>query len=442
MEENMNYQPEQNNVDPALAPEQPEKKKSLLGAISMLAVGVVAICACAFIILGGKGIDFRDFGDRGNSAPEVYDPEVEAFINELGVDVSETFEGVVSAYNYHSATDAAEAFVENELSGNGYAIINSVSSKGELSDSEIKKLNFPDYIVNECDSIEKMEVTYEHNTSSYYSVRGTSKVADSSKSGQKKVVVYVIKYGVDWKYFAPLPEKGNTINKSYYDSVFNSERYANCTLEQTQSVVARIEADGETLNMNFETSQLIKYAEGKLYMEQTIKTVMSGSMSEMNGTETVTIYLYVEEDEYGYYDCWIKTDEYDWTEASLSAVGFYNLEELRPFYDQYLDYTYFTKTGYGFELSEDNAYRYFREVLAQAFESAGIGGSFDEENSTLNMYAQYYVSEGALTGMRMDADMDVDMSYLQEGASLEESFTTIVKCTNYGSTIVDRPDVD
>ena len=431
MEENMNYQPqpEQQYAEPVAA-EQPAKKKSLVGAISMLAVGVIAICACAIIILGGYGIDFRNF--VSNDGGEAYDPEVDAFINELG-GVSETFEGVISNYSYSSPTEAAEAFVTEELSGYGYVSIDHIDPKGELSDSEITSLNFPDYVVNGCDAIEKLEVTYNQGGSSYYSREDT---AASNSSDHKTIVVYVIKYGVDWKYFAPLPETGNTINKSYYDSVFNTERYQNCTLEQSQTVTIHVEAEGESVDMEVVMDQLIKYDYGKIYMEQRSTTISNGV------EDTTVIYIYIEEDEYGYTTCYAKMDDSDyWYQASLSAVGFYSLEELTPFYDQYLDHTYFTKTGYGFELADENARKYFSDALDQAFSAAGLGG-YISDDMNLDMYAQYYVCEGALSGMRIDASVDMSLEVMGQTATLAETVNTVLKCTNYGSTVIDRPNVD
>ena len=428
MEENMNYQPqpEQPYAAPVMPEQQPPKKKSLVGAIAMLAVGVIAICASAVIILGGYGIDFRDFGSGEES-----NPERDAFINELG-GVSETFEGVVSTESYYSSYEAASAFVSNELSGYGYAEIQNVNVIGELSDSEIESLKFPDYVLHGYDAIEKVEVTYQNGGYSYWS----RETASGSDSESKTVVVYVIKYGVDWKYFAPLPETGDTINKSYYDSVFNTERYQNCTLEQEQTVEMHIEVDGETVDMTVQMQQLIMYEDGKLYMEQKSITTSDGVTTEQ------TIYLYIEEDQYGSYICYAKMDDGEWNSAYLQQIGYSDLEELTPFYDQYLDYTYFTKTNYGFALADDNARKYFSDALSQAFGAAGVGGYVNDDDMELDMYAEYYVCDGVLSGMRVNASVDLTLNVYGQTATLEESIVSTVKCTDYGTTVIERPIFD
>lgn len=53
----------------------------------------------------------------------------------------------------------------------------------------------------------------------------------------------------------------------------------------------------------------------------------------------------------------------EWEEADLTAVGSTSIEELTPFYDQYLDYTYFTKIKYGFALADIKAKKNFMDTL-------------------------------------------------------------------------------
>lgn len=428
---NYNYQEQyaQQPVQPEQQPQQPvqqsQKKPTVIASVLIIVVGALAILASALLILNNIGaIAPKPVASEDDD----YDPERDSFINSLG-GTSETFEGVLSLYGYGSSEEAAEAFVNEELSG-GYAYINKVESKGELSQSEIDALNLPGYI--EYDAVEKVEVTYEIDNP--YAFGGGASGIAKSESKQKTAVVYVIKCGPDWKYFAPLPETGDTINKSYYDSVFNSDRYKNCTLEQTVEVYMNIQAEGESIEMTISTEQFIQYQDGKIYMEQRVTS--SGYGEEVNET----IYLYIEEDEYGYVTCYAKTSEYDWREVYLSQVGFYDIDELTPFYDQYLDYTYFTKASYGFKLADENARRYFEDALMS--ELGSLGSYIDQDNMKLDMYAEYYVQEGALTGMRTNADVNITIDAYGESGTLEESVISEVKVYDYGTTVIERPFFD
>lgn len=418
-------------AEPAPAPQAPKKGPKIVKFCVTLVVLIGLAIASIFLLWGFNGGLVG--GGEADAPLTQEDKERNEFIDSLG-GVSETFEGVLSHNSYYSPEEAAQAFVTEELVGNGYAYVQQVNSQGELSEKEIKNLNLPDYI--EYDTIEKVEVIYELEEGSYYSVRGTAKKA--AADSEKKVVVYVIKYGVDWKYFAPLPENGNTINKSYYDSVFNSDRYSNCTLETETSMTAHIEAEGETMDMEQTLKQFVQYAEGRIYMEQTITLKTTGYEE---GEESETICLYIEEDGYGGYDCYYKAGENgSWLNVPLYMVGFSNIEELTPFYDQYLDYTYFQKADFGFKLSDDNARKYFRDAIMQALGS--MGSLIDINNMELDMYAEYYVQEGALSGMRMDANVDMTLGVSGQTGTLQESVTTITKCYDYGTTNIERPYVD
>ena len=135
-------------------------------------------------------------------------------------------------------------------------------------------------------------------------------------------------------------------------------------------------------------------------------------------------------------------DDGEWNSAYLQQIGYSDLEELTPFYDQYLDYTYFTKTNYGFALADDNARKYFSDALSQAFGAAGVGGYVNDDDMELDMYAEYYVCDGVLSGMRVNASVDLTLSVYGQTATLEESIVSTVKCTDYGTTVIERPNVD
>ncbi len=418
--------------EPVPAEVAPAKKKSKVPVGVIVGLSIMALCIIAVVaIVFGGALDGLGGGIGGGKGDAV-DAERNEFIEGLG-GVSETFDGVVSRDNYPNSTMAAEAFVTEELKGEtGKAILHSVESKGELSDSEIRATKIPDRLLEGADAVEEYEIEYEIGEAAAYTRSGADGVGSTQT---KRVKVYVIKYGTNWKYFAPLPETGDTISKSYYDSVFNGDKYKNCTLETTTTATIKADGAGEHIDMTMEMYQFIKHAENKAYLEQRTVISTNGESQEM----TICAYL---EDNYGRIKCYVKVEgggqTMDWTEGDLSTIGFTELDELRPFYnDQYLDYTYFTKAEYGFKLADENARKYFKDALMGALD--GLTSFIDLDTMNLDMYAEYYVQDGTLTGMRTDADVSLIVEEYGESVTLEEGVTSIVKCYDYGTTVIENP---
>lgn len=207
------------------------------------------------------------------------DTNDDPFIKELN-GVSETFKGAVSTETFSTSQEAAEAFVYDELAGYNSIEIKETKSNKELSKNEIKKLNIPSEILEGYDTVEEIEITYlVEEEAELTNLSQDTKQIDEKQNKEKEVKVYVIKYGVDWKYFSPMPVTGDTINKSYYDSVFNNEKYQNCTLETTSSADMSISSQGESYQIQTTIAQIIKHSSDKIYLEQTIDMTMNGENS-------------------------------------------------------------------------------------------------------------------------------------------------------------------
>lgn len=358
------------------------------------------------------------------------------FINSIG-GVSETYTGAISSNSYNSKEEAAEAYVTEEIAGDSNVNIVSTTSQQEYYgpaavQNVITQQNLPIKDTSEIESIEKMQVEYTVDSASAYA----SPMAKASSSN-KKVTVYVIKYTTHWEYYSPCPVTGSTITKSYYDSVFNSDAWGNCTYSMTLNMDMNVTAtyQGQTQNMTVKLtwSQYAKYEEDKLYFEQSYSYSMNvpGYGSE---TESENLAVYMEETEEGT-AVYVKGTEtgMEWVEGELYQIGFSSLDELRPFASGYLDYTYFTKTDYGFELSSDNALQYLEETMGDEL------SSYLSEGLNVNMFCKYYVSNGVLSGMREDATMSMNMT--QDGISMKMNATIDAESSvkDYGKTIVEKP---
>lgn len=410
-----------------------EKILSLMLAILLL-VSATALVGCGELLGTAQNpADTKAPADTkvpaDTQAPAIKDALAEELIEKIG-GASETFMGALSDATYSSAEEAAKAYVSLEVAGEKKVGITNVKSNGTLSAEAIKTAGIPESLVANADSVEEFKVTYDYTDGT---MDGVSLLA-STLGDENTIKVYVVKCGMNWQYFTPRPLTGNTISRTYYDSVFDFEKYKNCTLTSTQ--VLRNEtgysAWGQKITEYTETKseQLLKFADNKIYLEMTTSTYDSTSGEEATVQK---IYAYMEEVD-GTLSCYVKQgDDSEWQKGSLTAVGFASLDELTPFYDQYLDYTYFTKTDYGFELGEDNAASYIDEVLGSDFTALlAQGMDFD-------MLAKFVVKDGVLSAMMSDAKLSLSVSESGVTASTEYAISAKVTCTNFGTTVVEKP---
>jgi hypothetical protein len=386
----------------------------------------VFACVMAF------GLTFAAVGCGGGGSKSEAKKEQD-FISEIG-GTSETYTGAVSTGSYETASAAATAYVEAEIVGEQESQIVATETKATFEGEQIATLNIPADITDGAQSVEEIEV--EYSVSDGYMAASNS---------TKKVKVYVIKYETNWKYYTPLPETGATISKSYYDSVFDYEKYENCTfaMNMDMDMSVKASANGYTQKATIEVSmsQFVQYSENAIYIEQTMSF---GGMEDITGgeikDESMTIAAYMEKTAEGDIICYVKSSDLGsgWSEGDLTTVGFSSLTELTPFYDQYLDFTYFTKTENGFQLADENSEKFIELTLKQD-ESMGDLIAMFGENFDMDMFVKYYVSNGVLSGMRQELTMDAKMT--QEGVSMKLSadVVTTMTCTNYGTTVVKKP---
>ncbi len=381
----------------------------------------VIACVMAF------GFTFAATSCGGGSQSEA--KKEENFIKEIG-GVSETFTGAVSTESYATANEAATAYVETEIVGELGAKIEAMESKASYEGEQIAALNIPAELTAGAETVEEIEVEYSALAGGEYM---------STAKSTKKVKVYVIKYTTDWKYYTPCPETGSTISKSYYDSVFNMEKYKNCTfdMDMEMDMSAKVSGGGysQKLSIGLEMSQFVQYSETAIYIEQTMS--MTG-LAALGGEDVSTSIC-------GYFEtvgdsivCYVQMDGSEWYEGDIETIGFSDLEELTPFYDQYLDFTYFQKTDFGFQLADEQAEKYIDLTLRQD-ESMGELIAMFGENFGMDMFVKYYVSEGVLSGMRMDMTMDAKMTEDGMTMTMDADVLTTMTCTNYGTTVVKKP---
>lgn len=371
---------------------------------------------CA-LVMAGSLIFAVGCGGDGDDKGET--EKHEAFIEELG-GCSDTYKGEVSEYTYETKELAAKAFVEEQVVGDNDVTIVKTESKGELSSTQIEALNIPEAEKTDIVSVEEVEVEYALESSTYMS-------KTQSASPNKIVKVYIIKYPNTFKYYSPAPVTGATVTRSYYDSIFDTEKYQNCTMTSTMEMsteTTTLTLQGKkTTTTSQKTTIFAQYSEDKIFQQRTIETTENGETT----TSSESIYIEkVGNDLFGY-----TNTTGTWTLAG--TVGFSQLEDLMPFADSYLDYTYFTKTEFGCEIGQDNMMRYIRET----FENDSLVMEYLEQMD-ISAITKYYVAEGVLSGMRQD--MTLSLSEGIVSASVISKVETI--CKDYGTTVVERPAME
>lgn len=376
----------------------------------LLALLLVVCLVFSLALLTGCGKD-EDEKEDGKTTIDANKGRGE-FIDSIG-GVSETYTGAVSEESFETKEEAVEAFVNEQIVGTSQAaVIESTVSKGELSDTEIAALNLPADIAGDVDSVEELEVTYTET--SYYSA-----IADST-TGSKKITVYIVKCGPDFKYFTPCPVDGETITKSYYESVFDNEKYANCTY--VNSSYLKLEAQGQTMEMTL--TQTIKRDGNKIYIKQIVEgdpTLVAQALPF--GTDEY-MEVYIEKSESGSTTTKVKMSaDGSWQDSNLVFT-------VDPFAGQdRLDYSYFSKANFGFALKGENAIKFYRSYA----------NGYIPDDAKLDLYAEYYVKEGVLSGMRMEYSADITQEAY--GVTVRSITTGLNKmsCTEYGTTVVEDP---
>lgn len=329
---------------------------------------------------------------------------------------SETYTGTVSEQSYTSSEDAANAFITNEIASSSDVAVYSGSNKEkDLTEEEVEVLNVPQENGKTIDHIEKWKVAYTKSAVQTY--------AASASAENNYVTVYIIVYKVsdgeisvvdtyEYKYYVPLPENGEALSYSYYASVFNPENYINCTAISNTSSTVKAQGMSVTISVNY-----------KMYITETAAK-FEMSVSTFGVKEAMNIYI-------------IKTGSTGKVvvetngQYSVSSLGDLNLgdsyEDL--FASQLTDaeYSFFTKTDYGFKMNTEKYNALLDSLLSQ------LGGS----NFRLsNAKADYYVVEGKL----YKTVAELTASYYESGTSFSVSAKAECKYINFGTTTVTIPD--
>lgn len=133
-----------------------------------------------------------------------------------------SFEGTLSAETFETQNAAVEAFLEEEIDGRyTHAELVEYQKEADLTADEIGALPLGGETVVRA---ERGTVSYRVNTEAATAL--TDKTDDI-----KTHPLYLLEADGKFRYFVPPTEIGQPITKSYFQSLFDPEKYANCTLE-------------------------------------------------------------------------------------------------------------------------------------------------------------------------------------------------------------------
>lgn len=312
------------------------------------------------------------------------------------------FKGKLSEETYQSEDEAAEAFLKNEVCGNTTdATFVSYEKQSDLTEDELNSLNLTADEKKEVTSAEKGVVKYVERAKA----RDISVEVSSSTMSQN---LYIIKLGAHYKYFVPALTTGETLTKSYFESVFDVERYKNCTLvSHTLTEGTESNALGQSTSVKVEMDYTYEITETALALTLSMKYYTDGTLDSTKSGEAS---LYVLQTDNGLKGYAVSGSQY--AEVSLSDLGL-NFESLDEVFaanlPDFIDQTYFVMTDTGFKIRDDRMKEYAENQFADK-----------------------------ISGVLVSYDFEVDTSYIVNNGTLEKGTAacTINGTSIYGTTVV------
>lgn len=300
---------------------------------------------------------------------------------------SESFKGYLSETLCATREEAAAEFVEEELgAGSLTRTFEGLETEGRLSGSEIAALPLGISPI----SVERGHVRY------------------SEEGAEKRAALCIVETQEGFSYFAPPLNKGEPLTASYFRSVFENEAYRNCTADTSFS-------------MRFDSINTV-YRQKIMLSEQG-----ASFFQDMPGLMNVDFFVKQEEDglrvivedtlsnDGNYYDLGTLMGKYRGFDIIIKkgyeTLSVSQLEELRELRDiifsMNIDFSYFEKTDFGFGISSDHFKRLIEDQIKGAMSSIEEEvpeiSEFEQvwENYKMYVAADYYVTEGRLSGMSM-----------------------------------------
>lgn len=357
-----------------------------------------------------------DFGGNGdgpniNNTPEDYTPE--GFVPS-NYPVDNSFKGALSAQSYSSPEVAAQAFLTNEISGEAtQANFNGYTKTDDLDDTEIRNLNVRLEADSSITSAERGEVQYTDGTDSQ--AKNATKAGGVSAVKIKKLTIYIICIDYsDYKYFAPELNKGDVITKSYYDEVFDREKYLNCTINEESVTTTKLKQGVQSVTITVTMTSSIQVTETASYLYTEIQTDYHGMMS--NETTIIEIYIEYENNSRSY----IRTDGGRWMQGNLVDVYDYIVPSM--------DNSFFIKADYGFTINSEKYSLFVQKKANEMLSSSGLNVNYN----SLTMTAAFLVKDGRIDNVKST----LEGAYTASGVNGDVTASVTDSYSRFGTTEV------
>lgn len=340
-----------------------------------------------------------------------------------GGNYSETFRGKLSADTYETTDTAATAFLENEIAASDTSVsFLSYTKTEDITDEELAAFDLGEVKAEDIAAKEWGKIEYRAAATS------ASSLAEQSE-GTLTATVGMFKIGDAYRYFVPVAGTGEMISKSYFESVFDAEKYKNCTADYEMTLEYEFSVGGQSMDMEMDLDVTQKITETAAMIDMEIVVSMKG---QGNAKTNYTFYLVNHENSVVAY----MENGGVWQSASLPELSSWDKlyeMELKDF----VDHSYFEKTSTGFKLAPIKFDKYIRNYFAAANDS-----TFDFDiaaNAELSGEATYFVTEGRLS--KATVKLSADFSEQSGGYLLEANVSTSAsnKFYDFGSTKVELP---
>ncbi len=366
---------------------------------------VLAYASCACILLTSCG---GLSPNEGMSNPE-----------------NESFLGKVSDETYPTVEEAAKAFVRNEIKGNALkAAYLSYEKKGKVR--ELGSLPLGKVDRGEIASAELGELSYR------------IKPADSEEAPEEgwtecERSVCFLALPDSYRYFCPAEKTGNRLSKSYYEEMWRSDRFLNCTQHAKNTITIEMKQGGMSFNAELTVSVDVKTDTNIMRLQTTVKMQTSGDGSAAGdvfeqllgpGSRTSVSAFVVQKGK----RVWYCTQESDVWRATLVE----GVENLSQWYSEnndsqplFFDHSYFIKTDEGFSLAPEG----------QALFAENLASGFYEDGADISGNVEYTVSGGNVAKSKLELDLSVS----RQKTSIAYGVSALCTYSGFGSTSVTIP---
>lgn len=329
----------------------------------------------------------------------------------------EAFGGQISEKTFETQNAAVEAFLKDEIEGlSTQAELVGYQKEADLTADEIGKLPLGDG-ANPVDRAERGTVSYK-----VQAVANTAGLA-AETDDVKMHALYLLETEGKFRYFVPPTEIGQPITKSYYNSLFAPEKYANCTLEMN-------------IDQNFISSG--QKASSKIVIKA------AGDVAELNGNGSVEGSGYFAIKNGTLYQCEARADG-SWEPAEnsdFSGLGNGPVEAMGDLMGnmishaalQGIDFSYFERTKNGLSIGKN------KYVLAAA-KLMNIPADFLSSftNAVKNLQYDCVVQNDRIKEITVNANIDTTGLFPGAGSIVME-LNTHYRLKDFGTTKVSLPD--